>query len=87
MHFLRRLMGSIGCLVLAGMGIGVAVGAITPEDLARSSERSGRAGAFASIFNWLLETVGAIPAGLIITVLGLAILVMLWLPSRRTQRN
>jgi hypothetical protein len=87
MHMFRRVMGSVGCLALSGVGVAVAVGAVAPESLAESSERRGKAGGIASMLVWLLDSLGAVPAGLIVVALGLGILATMWVPVIRARQG
>ena len=86
MQIFRRVMGSIACVILAVMGVGVAIGSITSGDLAREADEGGRGAGFAALFRWLLEEIGAVPTGLLIVLASAGILALVWLPVIRANR-
>lgn len=86
MQIFRRVMGSIACVILAVMGVGVAIGSITSAELAREAEGGGRGAGFAALFRWLLDSIGAVPTGLLIVFAAVGILAIVWLPVIRASR-
>ena len=62
MKTLRKVLLSIGCLGLGGVGVALAAGLWTLEDL-RSDRGSGRSRALRSTLASLVESIGAVPTG------------------------
>ena len=78
---LRKIIGSIIALALAGFGIALMTGMLDPEELDSSS--GGRRGRFFKrIVGWLSETLGPIGAGAVVLLVGAAILYFTLRPSK-----
>lgn len=69
---LKKILGLVGCLVLAGMGVALIAGWLDPNELDTDSGR-GRSRALKSFIQWLTEAIGVTGTGALLVVAGLGI--------------
>jgi hypothetical protein len=77
----RKVVGTLGCLGIIGLGVAVMLGAVTPEEL-DSSGGSSRSRGLKNILSGLLETLGPVPTGLIACGVGGLIIFLMWRPKK-----
>lgn len=71
-QMLKKILGLVGCLVLAGIGVALIGGWLDPNELDTDSGRS-RTRALKGIIKWLTDTIGITGTGALLIVVGAAI--------------
>ncbi len=82
---IRKILGSIGCLALAALGVAIAIGALTPASL-RGDGGSPRRRAIREALLWLVETIGPIPTGIVAVGIAALLLFLAWRPRESAEQ-
>lgn len=78
---LKKILGTIGCLGLGGLGAAVLFGALTLEDL-QSDKGSSRSRFLKSMLASSIESIGAMATGVIALAFAVLLLFLVWKPKQ-----
>lgn len=79
---LRKIIGSILALALAGFGIALMGGFLDPEELTGSNSGRAKSRMLKKVMSWLVDTIGPVGAGIVLLLAGLALLYFTLKPEK-----
>lgn len=79
---LRKIIGSLLALALAGFGIALMAGFLDPEELTGSNSGRAKGRLLKNVMRWLVDTLGPVGGGAVILVAGLGLLYFTWKPEK-----